>query len=198
MKEGYKNDPICPCVFIKKSETGFAIIAIYVDNMNLIGTPEKLSKTVEYLKKEFEVKDLGKTKLCLGLELEHKANGIIVHQSAYTKRVLKHFYMDKTYPLSTPMIVRSLESHKDPFYPKKSDEKILGLDVPYFNAIAALMYLAQCTKPNIAFAVNLLARFSFEPTRRHWNGIKHIFRYLQGTISLGLFYSNETTSARLV
>ena len=91
IKEGYKNDHICPCVFIKKSKTGFAIIAVYVDDMNLIGTPEELSKTAEYLKKEFEVKDLGKTKLCLGLELEHKPNGIIVQQSAYTKRVLKHF-----------------------------------------------------------------------------------------------------------
>ena len=79
MKEEYKNDPICPCVFIKKSKTGFAIIAVYVDDMNLIGTLEELSKTIEYLKKEFEVKDLGKTKLCLGLELEHKANRIIVH-----------------------------------------------------------------------------------------------------------------------
>ena len=65
IKEGYKNDSICPCVFIKKSENGFAIIAIYVDDMNLIGTPEKLSKTAEYLKKEFEVKDSDKTKLCL-------------------------------------------------------------------------------------------------------------------------------------
>ena len=105
MKEGYKNDPICPCVFIKKSKIGFAIIVVYVDDMNLIGTLEQLSKTAEYLKKKFEVKDLGKTKLCLGLELEHKANRIIVHQSAYTKRVLKHFYMDKAYPLSTLMVV---------------------------------------------------------------------------------------------
>ena len=77
--------------------------------MNLIRTFEELSKTVEYLKKEFKVKDLGKTKLCLGLELEHKANRIIVHQSAYTQRVLKRFYMDKAYPLSTPMVVRLLE-----------------------------------------------------------------------------------------
>ena len=75
-------------MFIKKSEIGFAIIAVYADDMNLIGTPKELSKTVEYLKKEFEVKDLGKTKFCLGLELEHKANEIIVHQSAYIKRVL--------------------------------------------------------------------------------------------------------------
>ena len=144
IKERYKNDPICPCVFIKKSETGFAIIAVYVDDMNLIRTPKELSKTAEYLKKEFEVKDLGKTKLYLGLELEleleHKANEIIVHQLAYTKKVLKYFYMDKAYPLSTPMVVRSLEPHKDSFRPKEPDEEILGPKVPYLNAIGALMY----------------------------------------------------------
>ena len=67
IKERYNNDPIYPCVFINKSETGFVIVAVYVDDINLIGTPEELAKTVEYLKKEFEVKDLGKTKLCLGL-----------------------------------------------------------------------------------------------------------------------------------
>ena len=114
-------------MFIKKFEIGFAIIAVYVDDMNLIRTPKELSKIAEYLKKEFEVKDLGKTKLYLGLELEHKANGIIVHQSAYTKRVLKCFYMDKAYPLSTPMVVRLLEPHKDPFRLKEFGRRYLVL-----------------------------------------------------------------------
>ena len=41
IKERYKNDPICPCVFIKKSETGFAIVAVYVDDITLFGTPEE-------------------------------------------------------------------------------------------------------------------------------------------------------------
>ena len=83
IKEGYINDSICPCVFIKKSETRFAVIAFYVDNMNLIGTLEELYKTVKYLKKQLKVKDLGKTKFFLCLEFEHKANGIIIYQSAY-------------------------------------------------------------------------------------------------------------------
>ena len=61
LREGYINDPICPCVFIKKSNSGFAIVAVYVDDMNLIGCSEELEKTAEYLKKEFEMKDLGKT-----------------------------------------------------------------------------------------------------------------------------------------
>ena len=55
------------------------------------------------------------------------------------------------------------------------------------------MYLAQCTRLNIAFSVNLLARIRSEPTKRHWNGVKHVFRYLRGTINLGLFYYNELT-----
>ena len=66
LKEGYVNNSICPC-FIKKRENGFAIIALYVDDLNLIGTPEELIKTTNYLKKEFEMKDLGKTRYCLGL-----------------------------------------------------------------------------------------------------------------------------------
>ncbi|CAL8991140.1 unnamed protein product [Prunus brigantina] len=108
LKEGFTNDPICPCVFIKKSESGFAIVAVYVDDMNLIGTPEDLQKTADYLKREFEMKDLGKTKYCLGLQIEHSADGTLVHQSNYTEKVLKRFGMDKAHPLSTPMVVRTL------------------------------------------------------------------------------------------
>jgi hypothetical protein len=50
------------------------------------------------------------------------------------------------------------------------------------------MYLANCTRPDIAFAVNLLVRHSAAPTKRHWTGVKCIIRYLNGTRDLGLFY----------
>ena len=189
LKEGYVNNSICPCVFIKKVATEFAIIAVYVDDLNLIGTPEELIKTVDYLKKEFEMKDLGKTKYCLGLQIEYCSNGVLIHQSTYTEKVLKRFYMDKSHPLSSPMVVRSLEVTKDPFRPKEENEELLGPEVPYLSAIGALMYLANYTRPDIAFSVNLLARYSSAPTKRHWNGIKHVLRYLRGTCDMGLFYS---------
>ena len=139
------------------------------------------------------MKYLGKTKYYLGLQIKHKSNGILIHQSTDVKKVLKQFNMDKAHPLSSPMIVRSLDAKKDPFRPKEENEALLGLEVPYLSAIGALLYLAQCTRPYIAFSVNLLARFSSAPTRRHWNDVKLILRYLRGTTDLSLFYSKEST-----
>ena len=99
--------------------------------------------------------------------------------------------MDKSHPLSSPMIVRSLEVTKDPFRPKEENEELLSPEVPYLSAIGALMYLANYTQPDIDFSVNLLARYNSAPTKRHWNGIKYILRYLRGTSDMRLFYSKE-------
>jgi hypothetical protein len=139
------------------------------------------------------MKDLGKTKFCLSLQIEHFPNGILVHQSTYTEKVMKYFYMEKAHPLSTPM-VRSLDVKKDTFRPREDGEEILGHKVPYLSVIGALMYLANCTRPDIAFSVNLLVRYSSAPTQRHWNGVKHVLRYLSGTTDMGLFYSRCSNS----
>ena len=114
---------------------------------------------------------------------------VLIHQSSYTEKVLKRFYMDISHLLSSHMVVWSLEVTKDPFRPKEENEELLGPEVPYLSAIGALMYLANYTRPDIAFLVNLLARYSSAPTKRHWNGIKHILRYLRGISDMGLFYS---------
>ena len=143
------------------------IIAVYVDDLNILGTSGEISQTVEYLKKEFEMKDLGKTKFCLGLQFEYIRDEILVHQMAYTEKVLKRFNMAESHPLSSPMVVRSLGLDTDPSRPKMDDEDVLGPEVPYISAIGALMYLASHTRPDICFAVNLLSRFSSCPTQRH-------------------------------
>ena len=75
--------------------------------------------------------------------------------------------MDKAHPLSSPMIVRSLDVKKDPFRPCEKGEELLGHEVPYLSVIGALMYLANCTRPHIAFSVNLLAKYNSAQTQRH-------------------------------
>ena len=76
------------------------------------------------------MKDLGKTKFYLDLQVKHFPNGILVHQSIYTEEILKHFYMNKTHPLCTPIIIRSLDVYNDHFRPQEEDEEILGPEVP--------------------------------------------------------------------
>jgi hypothetical protein len=188
LKKGYVNDTDSPCVFIRKSQKGFCIISVYVDDLNIIGCKDDIEEASTYLKAEFEMKDLGRTKFCLGLQIEHLPGEIFVHQSTYTKKVLERFNMSKAHPVNTPMVVRSLEMDKDLFRLRSDDRKPLGPGVPYLSAIGALMYVANCTRPDIAFAVNLLARHIANRTRRHWVGVKTILRYLNSTHDLGLFF----------
>ncbi|KAM1251375.1 hypothetical protein ACFX13_040335 [Malus domestica] len=108
-----------------------------------------------------------KTQYYLGLKIEHCSDGILVHQLSYTQKVLRRFNEDKAKSLSTPMVVRMLDAKQDPFRPNEDDEEILELEVPYLSTICALLYLAQCTRPDISFAVILLARYSNASTRRH-------------------------------
>ena len=88
--------------------------------------------------------------------------------------------MDCCHPLSTPMVMRSLDVIKDPFRPLEEGEEILDPEVSYLSVIGALLYLANNTHPDVAFSINLLARYSATPTHRHWKGIKHLLRYLKG------------------
>ncbi|KAM1476214.1 hypothetical protein ACFX1S_038082 [Malus domestica] len=69
ISQGYMNNELCLCVFIKKS---LAIVAVYIDDINLIGTPEENERTAAHLKLEFEMKNLRKTRYYLNLEIEHR------------------------------------------------------------------------------------------------------------------------------
>jgi hypothetical protein len=134
------------------------------------------------------MKDLGKSKFCLGLQLEHLLTGILIYQSTYVQKVLEKFNMDKTYPSKTHMVVRALEKYTDPFWLRQEREEVLGSEYPYLSVIGALIYLINDTRLDIAFAVNLLVRYSVTPIMRHWNGVKDVLRYLQDTPDLDLFY----------
>ncbi|KAF3676618.1 putative mediator of RNA polymerase II transcription subunit 15a-like isoform X2 [Capsicum annuum] len=66
--------------------------------------------------------------------------------------------MDEAHPLNTPMVVQSLDVTQDPFRRQEKQERILGSEVPYLSAIGVLMYLANSTRPDIVFFVNLSVR----------------------------------------
>jgi hypothetical protein len=80
---------------------------------------------------------------------------------------LEKFNINKAYPIRTLMTVRALEKDIDPFRSKQEGEEVLGDEYPYLSVIGALMYLANNTRLNIAFAVNYLIIHSATPTMHH-------------------------------
>ena len=59
--------------------------------------------------------------------------------------------------------------------------------IPYREAIGSLMFLSTRTRPDIATALNILAKHNACPHPIHWKGVKRIFRYLQGSINEGIY-----------
>lgn len=198
IKNGFKTSEIAPCVFIKRRGKEFTIIVVYVDDLNLIGTPTACKQAADVLSNEFEMKDLGQTKFCLAIQLSRARDGILMHQSTYIQKLLDRFEMSDCKPVSTPMVVRKLDVDRDEFRPADEGESILDHNYPYLSAVGALMYLSNQTRPDISFAVNLLARHCNRPTMRHWQGIKQVLRYLKGTHDMGLFYDKTSASTGLV
>lgn len=64
--------------------------------------------------------------------------------------------------------------------------------VPYLQAVGCLLFLTQGTRPDLAFAVNSVSRFSNCCGKSHWNAVKRIFRYLKQTMNLKLVYSRNS------
>lgn len=94
--------------------------------------------------------------------------------------------MEQATALAAPMMGRS-QTNDDPYRPADPGEEELE-SKPYLAAVGALIYLATHTQPDISFATSVLAQHNHHPTARHWQGIKHLLRYLRGTTDLGLHF----------
>lgn len=195
LSHDFVNDPTLPCVFISRKDSEFVIVAAYVDDLNFIGIEGALVNTTSLLQSEFEMKFLGPTTLCLGLQVEYLKNGsLFLHQTAYTRKILKRFDMHQASPLSAPMIGRSKTLDEDnPYSPSQEEEEELDKS-SYLAAVGALLYLSTYTRPDISFNVSVLARHSQKPAARHWAGVIHLFRYLRGTEDLGLYFTKAQNS----
>ncbi|KAL2251634.1 UNVERIFIED_CONTAM: Retrovirus-related Pol polyprotein from transposon TNT 1-94 [Sesamum indicum] len=82
--------------------------------------------------------------------------------------------------------------------PKTDSEKEKMNKVPYSNAIGSVMYLMVSTRPDIAYSVSCLSRYMSNPGSPHWEALKHLLRYLNGTKKLGINFSKSPNGAKLV
>lgn len=173
-----------PCIYTALEGEMF-IIAVYVDDILLAGkSDERMTQVKEALAKQFKMKDMGELHHFLGVKIiqQPEAGRVWIGQPAYTRSVLEKFGMENSKPINTPVDV-SMKLVKATDDSEKVDQ------AEYQSAVGSLLYLSTRTRADIAYAVGSVARFCAEPTKQHWMAVKRIMRYLNGTLELGMLYS---------
>lgn len=192
---GFKRSAVDECIYFKISNTEIIIIAVYVDDLLIFSNNKLLTNKLKRdLSDNFRMKDIGEAKLCLGIRItrDRENHKIFIDQEKYITGILAKFNMAECNPVSTPFDINTkLNKGMSPKNQKEMEEME---NVPYQEAVGSLLYAAQSTRPDIAFAVNAVSRYNNNPGKAHWAAVKRIFRYLQGTSHLRLEYTKSDSS----
>ena len=136
------------------------------------------------MEKEYEMSDLGEMKYFLGMEIDQNEVGIFLYQRKYAWKILKKFHMERSKPVSTPLVVNEKLTKND--NGSKADALI------YRSLIGSLLYLSA-TRPDVMYPASLLSRFMHSPSQFHLSAAKRVLRYIRGTTDYGVWYlKNES------
>jgi hypothetical protein len=139
------------------------------------------------LSKMYTVKDPGGAEYFLSVKIERESSTVKLPQISYVKSVLDRFGMLKCKPAQTPMPNPVSLMIKQP----RTEAEVSQMkDVSFRDAIGSVLYLAVRTRPDIAIDVSILSKHVQEPRPAHWEGVKHIHRYLEGTMTCSAARTN--------
>lgn len=184
LENGFKRGLVDETLFIKTHEHDMLVVQIYFDDILFGATNDALSKEFSSLMcREIEMSLMGELTFFLGLHIHQMKKGIFLHQNKYTKDLLNKYNMSLSKVAKTPMS-SSLSLDKDQSGKSVNQKEFRGM-------IGSLLYLTA-SRPDIIFSVCMCARFQADPKESHLTAVKRIFRYLNGTKDLGLWYPKRT------
>lgn len=188
-KFGLKRCVTDPCMYIMRKGDKILIVGVYVDDLGMASNDAALMNELKaYLRKLFNMKDLGAAKQLLGMRItrDQQAGTISIDQSQYIRDVLDKFNMLDCNPVSTPADINQRLT-KD-MCPSTDEEREKIRHIPYQEAVGSLLFAAQISRPDIQFAVGAVSRFNSNFGYAHWAAVKRIMRYLKGTLNHKLTY----------
>ena len=188
--DGYKQ---IGAVKRQNAKIDFVILSLHVDDILLFSNDVgMLNKEKKSLGKRFKIEDLGDVNHVLGMlvKRDRKSRILTISQPKYLEGVLKRFNMENCKPVSTPM-----EPGKK-FYELSDDEDPVNVH-EYQKIIGCLTYATTSTRPNLASAVGILSKYMSRPGKEHWQGVKRILRYVQGTLNYGLIFRPKDNTCTL-
>ncbi|GJU32745.1 zinc finger, CCHC-type containing protein [Tanacetum coccineum] len=153
LSSGFLLNQSDKCVYSKFDSSGKGvIICLYVDDMLIFRIDQnQVDKTKKFLSSRFFMKDMGEADVILGIKIKRENKGIVITQSHYIEKILKKFNREYCSPVSTPM---------DPIEKLKPNTGKHVDQLEYSRAIGYLMYAMTSTRPDIAYAVGRLSKFT--------------------------------------
>ncbi|UYV73291.1 hypothetical protein LAZ67_10002537 [Cordylochernes scorpioides] len=183
-KVGFSKIPSCNCIFVLHDR---AIIAIYVDDLAIFAVDQNtLDEIEDKIIQDFQIKSLGPITFFLCVEINYGKESLSLNQRHYIQTLLQRYNMFEVRKVCTPLDPAIILSKID--CPHTQAEIDQMSNIPYKELIGALLYLSNCTRPDISFATSKLSQFCANPGKKHWEAAKHVLRYLSGTIDLELSY----------
>lgn len=186
---GFSRSEVDQAVFYKHSADGLQIVVVHVDDCTLSASSMALVEQFKAeLRKHVEITDLGELHWLLGVEVRRdRENGTLgLSQGSYIDQILARYNLEEVKPVSIPMDPSVKLSSAQA--PRTAAEHTVMRDKPYLEAVGSLMYAMLATRPDIAFAVNVLSRFGQNPGIAHWEALVRVFKYLKGTRNLWLTF----------
>jgi hypothetical protein len=178
-------------VFYRHRNGQYHFIGLHVDdNLHFASRLEDVLEVEEIINKKFPLKIMGEAKHFLGttIERDRTAGTISLGQTNYIDGLVSLCNLETAKPATTPLpLGAKLGNESCPAEWEVSEAREMQ-KVPYREAVGGLMYIANGTRPDIAYAANLLARVASNPGRIHWQAVKHLVRYLKGTRNHRLTY----------
>ncbi len=182
-----------PCVYVKTLEDESRLyLLLYVDNMLIACKSREIVEDLMVpLSQEFEMKNLGPAMKILGMEILRDRTKKVLHlsQGGYIRKVLRRYGMDGAKPAALP--IAGHVSLLKTMSPQTEVEAEKMKSIPYASGVGSLMYAMVCCRPDFAHAVNQVSRFMANPGKEHWRALKGVFRYLVGTVGVGICYGQE-------
>ncbi|KAG5715707.1 hypothetical protein E4T56_gene198 [Termitomyces sp. T112] len=166
--------------------------SVHVDDCTIVATN---LTTIEEVKRGMEqhvkITDLGEIHWLLGIEIKRDRHHhtISLSQRSYIDSILRRYGLEDLKPLSIPMDTQTRLSSSQS--PATTAEFAQMRDIPYHEAVGSLMWACLGTRPDIAFAVTTLSRFTKNPGMPHCEAVKPVFHHLKGTKELWLEYGGE-------
>ncbi|GMF18665.1 unnamed protein product [Phytophthora fragariaefolia] len=142
-------------VYYKMGDHNKIFLTVYVDDIVIAADPRDVKKVVEALGKKFKIKNLGRVKYLLGMEINYVPGKILcISQTAYIERLLKKFGM------ADAKAVRSPQMHNEPTLRIETNPELINdPTIPFREMVGSLQYLVHCTRPDLANAVRTLGRY---------------------------------------